>query len=213
LQKCSSSEPIIDETIKLFLEIEELISLTIPNEVKNLIISENYLVNSIDLFHGYSLENLDSLLNHYRNMCQRNSCSFFGYGLVNENFMTSENFPLGYYDEATECDHYSEGDEIQDLRGIIPLFNGGSGFYIVMNLCGPKPGELLVVGQDNLFSVLAPSLTEHFKDLIIGLESGCYRIDGESNYQNVVYPISWGQRELVQSGECYINEDEEVVKR
>ncbi|MCG3866108.1 MULTISPECIES: hypothetical protein [unclassified Photobacterium] len=193
-------------------EIENIIKTKIPDNVRNLVQLVKLITDEVDIFCGYELENDQTLLQHYKDAFKKHTVSFFAGNFLDENFQAFEECGIKYYDEYSNSQHYSEDDEINDLRLILPLFMASGGYNIVLNLGGKQPGELLAVAQDYYFSVLAPSIEEHLSDLIGGLKSGAYQI-GDEGYKQVVYPMSWGARSMVRSGEYFMDEDYEMVKK
>lgn len=194
-------------------EIEALIDCKIPNEVKLFIEMEPEIASKIDLFCGYELENVETFSQHYLDMKNRKSVSFFAGNFVDDNFEASSDCGLIYYDKNGISEHYKEDDEIRNLKKILPLFHASGAYSIVMNLDGPSPGELLVVAQDYTFSVLAPSLTLHLKNLIEGIEKEVYKLELDDEYKSIQYPMSWGERNLVMSGKYYLDEFDELVEK
>ncbi|KJG36574.1 hypothetical protein UA32_16360 [Photobacterium angustum] len=193
-------------------EIENIIKTKIPDNVRNLVKLVKLITDEVDIFCGYEIENDQTLLQHYKDAFKKHTVSFFAGNFVDQNFQASEECGIKYYDEHSNSQHYSENDEINDLRLILPLFMASGGYNILLNLGGKQPGELLAVSQDYYFSVLAPSIEDHLSDLIEGLKSGVYQIEDEG-YKQVIYPMSWGARNMVRSGEYYMDEDYEMVKK
>ncbi|MCG9704045.1 hypothetical protein [Photobacterium damselae] len=193
-------------------EIQNIIKTQIPDNVRNLVQLVKLITDEVDIFCGYEIESDQTLLQHYKDAFNKNTVSFFAGNYVDENFQASEECGIKYYDEYSNSQHYSEDDEINDLRLILPLFMASGGYNIVLNLGGQEPGELLAVSQDYYFSVLAPSIEAHLRDLIEGLKIGAYQIE-DKGYKNVIYPMSWGARKMVSSGEYYMNEDYEIVRK
>ena len=54
---------------------------------------------------------------------------------------------------------------IDDMQRIVPLFDGGSCFYLCLFLNDEAITEFSVITQDHGISSFAPSLAEHFRNL------------------------------------------------
>lgn len=88
----------------------------------------------------------------------------------------------------------SEPFAVENEKNVIPLFDGGANYFIVLHFHGDGEKQLAVATQDYCLHAFAPSLTCHLKDLIGGIESGNYTLTEEFGVVGVEYPESWHER-------------------
>jgi len=141
--------------------------------------------NAQDIFSGYEPLTLDMIAEEYINLPNGRFFSAFS---MDSNCIASEDLRLRIW---KSLDGEVEGDpEMSDMRRIVPLFNGGAGFYICLFHNDVGDSELAIVTQDFYICSYAPSLTEHIENIEDGLARNIYRtLEGDS-----IMPTDWYKR-------------------
>lgn len=194
-----------EQNEKLFLRIENEIGVEIPNEIKKLVSVINRLDQKVSFFLGFDPIDTEKLNWQYEN--KKDECSFFGAYLIDDHFIAAPGRLIGLYDNQNGV--LEEEIEITDVRKLVPLFMFGAD-YIVVNLSEKSQGELVLIGDGYSANILAPNLNEHLQDLLDGVKTEVYEVLGDLD---INYPASWQKRQKVRSGEYYVDEDGDILKK
>ena len=155
-----------------------------------------------NLFLGYRPLSVGEILNQYQD--RDKECNFFGSYSVDEDYNLAENEEILLYEDRKEL--LDEPIEIDNLSKYVPIFSF-QGDFILANMASIETCELIVITYGYDAGILAPSFTEHFDNLLLGLETEKYFVtDG-----NLIYPTSWYQRIKVVAGDAKMTENGEVV--
>ena len=203
LKKILNQDKVKKDVLELFSEIEKKTKGDVPKEVKQLLIEQSSLPQDYDLlFLGYSLINTEDIVKHYSE--RKDKEFFFAAYEADEAFNISEEQHILINTDQNE--ELNDPIKVHNLASFLPLFSF-QGDYIVVNLKpGGTTGELVIITDGYEADILAPSLSEHVEDLLIGLANDRYHFsDGE-----LIFPATWFERQKVQKGELLISLDGEL---
>lgn len=187
----------------MFSGMAQTIEFDMPVDVCNILRNADEINSNINgIFLGFDAFSVKEVQESYRD---KNSIeSFFSAYDVDNDF----NIQKGRYivmedDLAGEL----EGNfEIKSAKCLLPVFQFQGDFLVFnfeqkVNLKG-----LAVITNGYLGNMLAPSITAHIEDLMVGLKTERYRVVDEG----LVYPSSWYLRQKVISGELEMDDYGEV---
>lgn len=184
---CIQSSAIPKESdSKQIEEIEMKIGRLIPNEIKKYLANiQNLPSDAWEIFLGYRPIPLDDLAAEYRDI--RNSSFFGGFG-IDDSFKSAEGSELRIFNSLVG--EVEEDIVVNDLSRVIPLFSGGSCFYLALFYNEINETEIAIITQDSGISSLSPSIMAHLQNLEDGLKKGIYYIEDE----DLTLPSTWYQR-------------------
>lgn len=90
----------------------------------------------------------------------------------------------------------SQAEEITDLKRLIPIMDGGSGFHIAIFYTSEGATEVVIATQDGYLYSIAPSLSDHLKDIELGISQGSYlcTYSDEEQALHIEMPEIWAER-------------------
>ena len=189
--------------IDKFSNIIDVDKYDIPQEVCR-IASNSILINDelSAAFLGYQAMSDEEITSQYGSRDRK--VGFFGAYDADDKFHVGNGQYILLQEDLNG--ELEEPEKIENLSRFIPLFKY-QGDYIVIDLKKNHHGELIIITDGYIGTILAPSIMAHLDDLVGGLREGNYRVDVEE----IIFPSSWYQRKGVRSGKYEMDEDGEIV--
>ena len=137
------------------------------------------------LFMGYEPLSLEEIVTHCKDTSNSNFFKYFD--LDGQNRATQDSaLRIG-----ASVDGYCENEaKILDVQNLVPLFDGGSGFFICLFHNPQMNVEIATVTEDSMIYSFAPSISEHLENIEIGISNNIFRFEDSGLHM----PTSWHQR-------------------
>ncbi len=191
--ECSELEAILGKKVS-----EELCAVLVHSRKLNKI----KLPDEDGYFWGHDFISYNDLIGQYKDKAEK--YTFFGQWGVDDRFNVKGALRDGH-NFSLEYDFNGELEqplEITNVRSLVPILFFEGEFILFSTGSGGLPEGLMSVSSDGFSSMIAPSISEHIDDLILGIQTGIYRVEEDG----VIFPHNWFDRVRLKHGEIKMDE-------